>query len=285
MRNKTIQLSILTILLAFLYLGTSKAYSATDNKVGNLTQKSKETKNKKDSNKEIVADEIPENSSAVDSPAKEQKAGPPYPFIYENTDKDQLSCRTTTFVEPEYNNLKPTKKGNNLMRKPGSSVRASGNYIQINGIIVDENCLPIQDAVVEIWQTDTLGRYEWEYDTTSYWELPVSGKDNNFLFSGSAQTDNMGQFNILTIFPGSKEKNAPYINITIKRIGYDELHTRMYFADHPLNDTDPTLLLMNSTEKKSVIATGRNIDPKGKYEGRVFYFPITMAGISAYKRF
>lgn len=282
MFKKTIQFCLFTILISFSPPHISKAdTSIKETKEADTTK----TINKNPPTQKIAGAKTSDSESVNDNKPKQNIVGPPYPFIYEKTDKDQLACKATTFIEPEYTNMKSIKKGNNLMRKPGSALRAGGNYIQINGIIVDENCLPIQGAVIEIWQTDANGRYEWEYDTTNYWELPTPGKDNHFLFSGSAQTDNLGEFNILTIFPGSKADNAPYINIIVKRVGYDELHTRMYFADHPRNDTDKTILSMNKEEKISVIAPGRNIDPKGVYEGRVYYFPITMTGISTYKRF
>ena len=90
---------------------------------------------------------------------------------------------------------------------------------------------------------------------------------------------------MLTIFPGAKDENAPYINVIVKREGYDELHTRMYFRGHPRNDNDPTLALMKGDGKESIIVPGQNIDPKGAYEGRVYYFRVVMGGIDAYKRF
>jgi protocatechuate 3,4-dioxygenase beta subunit len=207
------------------------------------------------------------------------------PFIKENEDIEQLACKVTPTLGPDHQNMKPIKKSNNLMRKAGSPNRAAGNYIRITGIVVDENCLPIQGAVVEIWQADNLGNYEWEYDGAHHFEMQLGGRDNNFLFSGMAQTDNRGQFYLFTIFPGSKGDNAPHINVLVKRRGYNTLYTRMYFAEHPKNDVDPIISSAGDSARESLIATGKKLDPTGKTEGRLYYFPITMRGINPYKRF
>lgn len=240
-----------------------------------------EKKKKKPIKPEIKTAEEPQNTDE----ATKIQTGPPYPFIYNNQDTDQLDCKVTTFIAPEYPSKKTIKKSNNLMRKPGGPSRAGGNYVQIKGLVVDENCLPIQGTVIEIWQTDTTGKYEWEYDVKSHWEPEIAGRDNNFLFSGMAQTDNLGQFNFLTIFPGSKDENAPYINVIAKRTGYEDLHTRMYFGGHPRNDNDEFIKSLPEDSKNALIAPGKNIDPKEQHEGRAYYFPITMRGINGYKRF
>lgn len=207
------------------------------------------------------------------------------PTIKENEDIDQLACKVTPTIGPTHQNMKPIKKSNNLMRKAGSPSKASGNYIQITGIIIDENCLPIPGAVIEIWQADTNGNYEWEYDQLHHFDLPLEGRDKNFLFSGMAQADNRGQFYLMTIFPGSKDDYAPHINVIVKRHGYETLHTRMYFSQHPRNDSDPILSGASDSARRSMVAKGQALDPSGKTEGRLYYFPVTMRGIGAYKRF
>jgi protocatechuate 3,4-dioxygenase beta subunit len=227
--------------------------------------------------------ETAEKSGEQTSPNKAE--GPSYPFVHERNGADHLACKVTPFIEPLFDNKKPMRKGNNLLRKPGSPLKASGNYIQISGMVVDENCLPIQGVVVEIWQTDTNGHYEWEYDRESCWKLPTAGKDNNFLYSGSAHTDNLGAFDFMTMMPSSHGGEAPYINLIVKREGYEELHTRMYFSGQNLNDSDKSLAELSEGGRASLIIKGRPIDPAGHYEGREYYFPITLGGISPYKRF
>jgi len=248
------------------------------------TQKKKDkkiSKNKKEAAEEEQADN--QSDKILDSDKASKKTeGPAYPFVNENSDTEHLACKVTPFIEPKFDNKKPMRKGNNLMRKPGSPSRASGDYIQLRGTVVDENCLPIQGVVVEIWQTDSHGHYEWEYDRESYWTLPPEGKDNNFLYSGSAHTDNLGEFDFMTMMPTARIDEAPYINVIVKREGYEELHTRMYFAGQPLNDSDKSLASLSEDGKASLVIKGKSLQA---FEGKAFYFPITLRGISPYKRF
>ncbi len=284
MSKKTIYFFLQVLCVTFLLQSVVNniAYSADDSAI--ITTEAEEKSAVKAQKHKKTTKEIKPDATAKDKKT-EAKVDSASPFIYENNDDEQLYCKVTTFIEPEFINKKTIKKGNNLLRKAGGALRAGGSYLQITGVVVDENCLPVQGAVVEIWQADAIGHYEWEYDVDGYWQVPVAGKDNNFLFSGSAHTDNLGQFNFLTIFPGDKNSSAPYINIIVKLSGYEELHTRMYFAGHPRNDSDPIFATLQEGQKKSIIAMGKNIDPQGKYEGRVYYFPITMRGINGYKRF
>mgnify|MGYP000235323065 CR=1 FL=1 len=46
---------------------------------------------------------------------------------------------------------------NNLLRTPGTPEVARGAKIIIQGRVLDENCVPVTDALVEIWQEDAFG--------------------------------------------------------------------------------------------------------------------------------
>ena len=200
-------------------------------------------------------------------------------------DEKYVACKSTPFIEAEFKMEKPASKNNNLTRKPGSPNRAGGNLVEIIGYVKDVDCLPIQGAVVQIWQTDSKGNYEWEYDTQSYWESALEGKDVNFQFSGEAQTNNLGKFSFKTIFPGAKGDSAPLINFNIKGAGHKIHTTRMYFSGHPRNEKDPVLIKMKDYEKEKLIAKGKSINPAKPYEGRIYLFPITIPGINPYKQF
>lgn len=247
----------------------------------------------------IEIDELPEkerkfnldaeNSDAKTSTSKkklvEKEDEGPLEFKYESFDKDQMACPATPYVETSNRNLRPTKKGNNLRQKQGSPLIAGGSFVLIRGRVADENCLPIQGAAIEIWQADKLGNYEWDYEQKSYWKEPLKGRDENFMFSGTAQTDNLGRFDFFTIMPGAKDQGAPHINIVVKRSGYNNLHTRMYFAGNANNATDHTLSIISEEDKKIIVANGRNINPQSPYAGMEFLFPIILRGVSPYKRF
>jgi len=265
---------------------TADAQKQTGTKTTKTSKKKKKGKKhpKKAKDAGVTADTITDSPSDSDnSPKKAQ--GPAYPFVNETRGAEHLACNATPFIQPAFANKKPMSKGNNLMRKPGSPSRASGDYIQISGMVVDENCLPIQGVVLEIWQTDSHGHYEWEYDRESYWALPPAGKDNNFLYSGSAHTDNLGAFDFMTMMPASHDGDTPYINVIVKRAGYEELHTRIYFSGQALNDGDKSLAGLSDEGRAALVVKGKPLNMAGAYEGTAYYFPITLRGISPYKRF
>ena len=138
---------------------------------------------------------------------------------------------------------------------------------------------------MEIWQTDSSGNYEWEYETGSYWAVPPSGKDNNFLYSGSAHTDNLGVFEFITIMPSARADSAPYINITAKRQGYDKLQSRIYFKGQPLNDYDSDFSELTEDGKERLTVKSYSSPENSTTPRILYYFPITLGGISPYKRF
>jgi hypothetical protein len=48
---------------------------------------------------------------------------------------------------------------NNLLKKSNKNIFAIGQRMIFEGYIVDENCVPVQNAVVKIWQKNNYGRY------------------------------------------------------------------------------------------------------------------------------
>ena len=112
-----------------------------------------------------------------------------------------LKCHTTPSLEHNHLTFKPIKKSNNLIRKPGSALRAKGQYIVLSGQVLDKDCLPISNAVIQIWQTDTAGNYLEAYDLINDWDTMNPDYDKNFAYSGSTQTNNLGEYNFVTILP------------------------------------------------------------------------------------
>ena len=76
---------------------------------------------------------------------------------------------------------------NNLRKKSGSYKFANGNFINITGKVFDQNCTPVTGAVVRIWQANAYGVFE---DDNKVFD----NKDENFAGSGTAITDNLGEY-------------------------------------------------------------------------------------------
>lgn len=138
-------------------------------------------------------------------------------------------------------------KTNDLHWKTGSPYAAEGKLITVTGKVVDENCLPIQNAAVEIWHADSAGKYVGNDEDPS--------RDEYFAGSGLAYTNNMGLFKFYTILPGSEGENkTPYINFKV-RSGENSIQTRMYFPGEELNDFDPEFTNLTDEQKDMITAS------------------------------
>jgi len=209
-----------------------------------------------------------------------------------------MPCAVTPSLKPSFVPEYPILKNGNLLRKEGESRRALGQYIRIVGRVLDESCLPVENAVVEIWQADHTGKNENDYIIPNVWDRKDPDYDRYFAYSGTAQTNNLGEFSFLTIFPGvldahdSKEQEAPHINVRVSHPVFEALTTRLYFVNHPRNDNDAVLQSLNAGEKTGrkdvrdlVMMEGKALDPTHTYEGRIYRKTLVLRGVDPYKQY
>ena len=168
---------------------------------------------------------------------------------------------------------------NNLAKKVGSFYRAYGEVIFIQGTIVDSFGVPIEGAVIEIWQTNAAGKYHTLLEPNSEYI------DKYFSMSGRTITDNLGNYHFITIMPGSNPGRAPHINMNIYSTKFGKLETEMYFANHPYNASDYQYLAYDENERAMVTATVRNSDIMNPDSIKLCTFEMVMKGIHQYKRF
>jgi protocatechuate 3,4-dioxygenase alpha subunit len=128
-----------------------------------------------------------------------------------------------------------------------------GARIRIEGRIFDGDGNVLPDAMVEIWQADSEGRYA----------SPADGrplKSNSFRGFGRCPTDKDGSFRFETVKPGpvpgpNRALQAPHINVGVFARGIlKRLFTRIYFADEPANASDPILALVPADRRQTLIA-------------------------------
>ena len=127
--------------------------------------------------------------------------------------------------------------------------QTAGERIKIKGVVRDGDGQPITDAMVEIWQPDANGIYNHPTD-------PLQEQaDPHFRGFGRAETRNEGRYEFKTIKPGSRNGQAPYINVNVFARGM-LLHalTRIYFEDEPANETDTVLNAVDSSRRHTLIA-------------------------------
>ena len=147
---------------------------------------------------------------------------------------------------------------------------ATGQKIRIEGQIVDGDGVPINDAMIEIWQADAQGRYASPRDSRA---PPPNTQFKGF---GRSATDKNGMFGFATVKPGAVPgpkgaTQAPHIVIAIYSRGMlRQVYTRLYFADEAAaNEADPVLKLVPTDRRGTLIA---------KKQGDAYRFDIRMQG-------
>ncbi|MBU6338800.1 MAG: hypothetical protein KGQ36_02385 [Rickettsiales bacterium] len=168
---------------------------------------------------------------------------------------------------------------NNLAKKVGSFYRAFGEIIFVQGTVTDSFNVPIEGAVVEIWQTNAAGKYHTLLEPDSEYIDPY------FNMSGRAITDNLGNYHFITIMPGANPGRAPHINMNIYHQKFGRIQTEMYFEDHPYNATDYQYLAYDEDERKMLTAKVTNSDILNPSSIKLCTFDITMRGTHQYKSY
>jgi protocatechuate 3,4-dioxygenase alpha subunit len=127
-----------------------------------------------------------------------------------------------------------------------------GEHIEIVGQVFDGAGALIPDAMIEIWQADSEGRYA----------HPADPRGSNQLFRGFGRcgtgTLPESRFQFRTIKPGSVDgKQAPHVNVIVFMRGMlTHAYTRLYFADEAeSNSRDPVLNSVPSERRQTLLAT------------------------------
>jgi protocatechuate 3,4-dioxygenase beta subunit len=116
-----------------------------------------------------------------------------------------------------------------------------GQRIIVHGRVLDADARPVPDALIDIWQANSAGRYHHVRDN---WPAPL---DPNFTGCGRTVTDSQGRYRFTTIRPGAYPwKNHPnawrpaHIHFSLfGRAFTQRLVTQMYFPDDQLFFQDP----------------------------------------------
>ncbi|MFY9589833.1 dioxygenase [Rickettsia endosymbiont of Halotydeus destructor] len=137
------------------------------------------------------------------------------------------SCKITKNILNDYE-PKVFESTNNLLRKTGQLSKYSGEKILIKGRVLDQNCVPVSDAKIYLWQVGQDGRYPYEplrvrVDKKRFYV----NKDSSFTGSGIATSNNKGEYHFITM-RSSRFKNA---NIRVEHPSLKTLQTRLELVD------------------------------------------------------
>ncbi|MBT8490096.1 MAG: protocatechuate 3,4-dioxygenase subunit alpha [Deltaproteobacteria bacterium] len=141
------------------------------------------------------------------------------------------------------------------------SGNTEGERIRVAGCVLDAEGRPIEDAMIEIWQANSHGRYNHPLDEQ---DKPL---DPEFMGHGRASTDIKGNYWFETIKPGSvpgpdNKAQAPHINVIVFARGMlSHAFTRIYFEDEAANQKDPVLMsIENPAHRNTLVARREEAD-------------------------
>jgi len=141
-----------------------------------------------------------------------------------------------------------------------------GEPFELRGTVMKEGRLPVANAILEMWQADSAGRFRHPLDPES--DLA----DPDFLGWGRAWTTVEGEFSFRSLRPGSYEEDgrrrAPHVNILIMAAGLMRpVGTTLYFPEFPeLNAGDPVLgLLPEALRPQLIMRADKTVDGVATY--------------------
>jgi protocatechuate 3,4-dioxygenase alpha subunit len=130
----------------------------------------------------------------------------------------------------------------------------SGEKISIEGRVLDGNGKPVPDAMLEIWQANSHGRYAHPEDDQNNQLEP------GFQGFGRIGADENAGFVFTTVKPGAVpgpdgKMQAPHIAVSVFARGLQlRLVTRIYFPEEALNADDYVLNLVEPERRATLIA-------------------------------
>ncbi len=162
----------------------------------------------------------------------------------------QLVPTSDQDLGPFYPIVRPRDEDADLTRVRGARGIAKGDPINVIGRVVDLRGRPVRGVRLDLWQANSVGRYDHPGDHAN--PAPL---DPNFQGFARLLTDRDGQFKVRTIKPSAYDTpigmRTPHIHFDIHGRA-ERLVTQMYFPGEALNERDQ--LLSKATPRESVIA-------------------------------
>ena len=199
----------------------------------------------------------------------------------------EIVLKNTKLITPE---IKEDKRyiipqnfshSNNLRRKTGSPFFAKGKFLYIEGFVFDLLGVPIENAVVKIWQTNNFGYYNHlvidKEDFTKY--------DIDFEGTGTSITDSNGHYSFFTIIPGYYGENAPHINFIVEHEEFNRFETMMYFPMQVRNTADKKYKNLNQRNRFLITCKMQDFVSNDTDYGKKCSFDIRLNILHNHKRY
>jgi protocatechuate 3,4-dioxygenase, alpha subunit len=161
-----------------------------------------------------------------------------------------------------------------LYREDLAGANVAGERIEVTGRVLDADGNTVPDAVLELWQANSHGKYAHPEDDQN------NPRDPGFSGFGRIATDDQGRFRFTTVKPGQvpapepsgnasagwASLQAPHINVSVCTRGLlRRLVTRIYFSDEAANASDFALLQVVPARRSTLIAK-RSANSPSKFE-------------------
>ncbi len=138
---------------------------------------------------------------------------------------------------PFYPRTLPADRDNDLTQVEGQPRAAQGTRLYLTGRVLAQDGRPVADAIVELWQCDTFGRYHHVGDDGQ-------PRDDGFQGYGTMTTDADGRFSFKTIRPVAYGGRVPHLHFKI-RTATATLTTQLYVKGDPTMG-DPVLAMSSA---------------------------------------
>ncbi len=155
-----------------------------------------------------------------------------------------------------------------------------GERIIVGGRLLDETGHPASGSLVEIWQTNSAGRYIHKADQH---DAPL---DPNFTGAGRTITDEDGWYRFVTVKPGAypwgNHPNAwrpAHIHFSLFGPSYlSRLVTQMYFPGDPLLPFDPIFQGVQDASTRALLVAKLDFNLTEEGQALGYRFDITVRG-------
>ena len=160
---------------------------------------------------------------------------------------------------PNINNFHELKRpkiffsSNNLLKKSNINIYAIGEKMVLEGYVVNQNCVPIPNAVIKIWQKNNYGFYQDDFNKNSLngnaYQIQKKLNSYNQYFTGNgvATTDNTGYFHFITLIPcldaKISSKCVPEIEMSVHSADYKNFEGRILIPEIDRCSKNKLLLL------------------------------------------
>ncbi len=94
-----------------------------------------------------------------------------------------------------------------------------GERLVVTGKVLDQNCEPVKEAVLDFWQADSTGTYD----------------NSGYMLRGTIAADDDGNYRLDTISPGKYETRPRHLHVKVWASGNGLLTTQLYIIE---NDRD-----------------------------------------------